>query len=474
MTEATALNHVRGLRSVAGDTLIYGASIAAVPVALILATPILTRALGTSDFGLMDVLSGAVGVTAIAAMLGMDSAITRSYFDVGDNRAGIARAGALLVVAVSGLAALVGVGVWALVVGHDLHAAALAFLTVPLANALAMARLALLLPRRRTRYLVTAVATAAVAVGAAVAGVLAGGVAGYFAGLCVGTAAGVALTLAAGRGEQRLRALDFSGTRSLLRYGLPLVPASAAVWALFAVDRALVAGLRSYEEAGLYGLGAKVTAPMMLATSAFAIAWGPFILSQARELHDVLRARALTVVVAAAAGVLLVLVLFAPLFVRILAPESFESAARAVPGVALGWLFWAAATVLASEFAVMRRTRVIAGATLVAAVVNVGLNLALVPRYGFVAAAWTTAASFATLAALYLVLERRTARPPYRYGRLALIGAITAAGCSATLVSADGIGLAFRAVVAVGALLALWAVAATGRGPADSHYDARP
>ena len=151
---------------------------------------------------------------------------------------------------------------------------------------------------------------------------------------------------------------------------------------------------------------------MMLATSAFAIAWGPFILSQARERHDVLRARALTVVVAAAAGVMLVLVLFAPLFVRILAPESFESAARAVPGVALGWLFWAAATVLASEFAVMRRTRVIAGATLVAAAVNLALNLALVPQYGFVAAAWTTAASFATLAALYLVLERRTARPP--------------------------------------------------------------
>ena len=171
---------------------------------------------------------------------------------------------------------------------------------------------------------------------------------------------------------------------------------------------------------------------------------------------------------------MLVLVLFAPLFVRILAPESFESAARAVPGVALGWLFWAAATVLASEFAVMRRTRVIAGATLVAAAVNLALNLALVPQYGFVAAAWTTAASFATLAALYLVLERRTARPPYRYGRLALIGAITAVGCSATLVSADGIGLAFRAAVAVGALLALWAVAATGRGPADSHYDARP
>lgn len=474
MTAATALNDVRGLRSVAGDTLVYGASIAAVPVALILATPVLTRALGTSDFGLMDVLSGALGVTAIAAMLGMDSAITRSYFDGGVDHAGIARAGALLVVAVSSAAALAAVGVWGLVVGHDLLAAALAFLTVPLANALAMARLALLLPRRRTRYLVTAVSTAAVAVAAAVAGVLAAGVAGYFAGLCVGTAAGLVLTSAAGRGQLRGRAVDFSGARSLLSYGLPLVPAAAAVWALFAVDRALVAGLRSYEEAGLYGLGAKVTAPMMLATSAFAIAWGPFILSQPRERHDALRARTLTAVVAAAAAVMLVLVLLAPLVVRILAPESFESAARAVPGVALGWLFWAAATVLASEFAVMRRTRVIAGATLVAAAVNLALNLALVPQYGFVAAAWTTAASFAALAALYLVLERRTARPPYRYGRLALIGAITAAGGCATLVAAEGLGLAFRAAVALGAILALWAVVATDRGPMDSHYDARP
>jgi O-antigen/teichoic acid export membrane protein len=471
---ATALNGVRGLRSVAGDTVIYGASIAAVPVALILATPVLTRTLGTSDFGLMDVLSGAAGVTAIAAMLGMDSAITRSYFDVDANRAGIARAGALVVVAVSSGAALAAVGVWALVVGHDLLAAALAFLTVPLANALAMARLALLLPRRRTRYLLTAVATAAVAVAAAIAGVVAGGVAGYFAGLCLGTAAGFAFTLAAGSRPRRIRALDFSGARNLLRYGLPLVPASAAVWALFAVDRALVAGLRSYEEAGLYGLGAKVTAPMMLATSAFAIAWGPFILSQPRERHDALRARALTAVVAAAAGVMLVLVLFAPLLVRVLAPESFDSAARAVPGVALGWLFWAAATILASEFAVMRRTRVIAAATLVAAAVNLTLNLALVPRYGFVAAAWTTAASFAALAGLYLVLERRTARPPYRYRRLALIGAIAAAGGCATLVAADGAGLALRGAVAIGAILGLWSVVATDREATGSHYDARP
>jgi O-antigen/teichoic acid export membrane protein len=115
-----------------------------------------------------------------------------------------------------------------------------------------------------------------------------------------------------------------------------------------------------------------------------------------------------------------------------------------VPGIALGWLGWAAATVLQTEFAIERRTSVIAGATGIAAGANVLLNLVLIPAYGFVGAAWATAASFLLLALLFWVWERRTVRPPYDVPRLGAVIAVTAAGSAALLSDS----LAVRALAA--------------------------
>ena len=74
-----------------------------------------------------------------------------------------------------------------------------------------------------------------------------------------------------------------------------------------------------------------------------------------------------------------------------------------------------------------RQTRVIPLVTLAAASVNVGLNLWLVPRYGAIAAAWSTLAAYAVL----LVLTWRTAERlhpfPYEYRRLGLIAGLALA-----------------------------------------------
>lgn len=245
----------------------------------------------------------------------------------------------------------------------------------------------------------------------------------------------------------------------MFAYGLPLIPAAAASWAIFAVDRTLVAALRNFDEAGLYGLGAKVTAPMMLLTSAFAVAWAPFIFGQPPARRRDLRARALTAVVAGSAALLVCIVVFAPELVDLLGGGDFAEARDAVPGVALGWMGWAAGTVLATTFAIERRTRVIGVVTSGAAIVNVGLNLVLIPEFGFEGAAWATAASFGLLALAYAVWEYRGDAAPYRFGRLAAVAGIAGAACAAAALD----DVPARLVVCVAAVAALVAVAASDR-----------
>jgi len=456
--DAPVVEHPRGLRSLAADSIVYGASIAALPAALILSTPIVARMLGTDGYGALDVLSGLVALASIGAMLGMDAAVARSWFETSDERrrSDVVRTAVTTVTVASAVIAVPAFALFALAAGH-VAAAALAFGAMPIINAQAIVRTRFLLARRRPLYLAAALLQALVGVGGAVVLVALGaGSTGYFLGLAVGAASALVFTMAAaGLTRRRGSWLDRRELPRLLAFGLPLVPAAAAVWAVFAVDRTLVAALRSFHEAGLYGVGAKVTAPMMLLASAFSIAWGPFILGQPDERRAELRGRALTAVVAGAAAFLVVLVLFAPQLVRVFGGPKFEGAERAVPGVAFGWLAWAAAAVLATEFSVRRRTWPIAVATGAAALANVVLNLILIPPFGYVAAAWVTAASFTLLVAVYIVWERRFEQTPYRFGRLVLVGLLIAGAMLALLTPS----LLVRIPVALVAAAALAAVA---------------
>jgi O-antigen/teichoic acid export membrane protein len=466
----------RGLRALLADSLVYGIAVAAVPAAALLATPVLARVLDPAGYGLLDVLSSLLALATVVALVGLDQAVTRGYFDhaadeVGPRRA-VVRTGLTIAVAVSvGLAALLAAGGALVQVarGGDLNtervgAVAAAILVLPLATTLTVARLPLLLERRRWSYVGIGLLQAGAGVATGVLLVVAGlGPPGYFLGLAFGAACALVLTLARTRPFGPGASWDRAQAGALLRFGVPLVPATVLIWVVFAVDRTLLVSFRDLEEAGYYGLASRVTAPLLLAVSAFGVAWSPLIMSQVRARQPELRARTLTGILAATGSILLVLVVFAEPLVRVFGGSEFAPAVRAVPPLALGWLGWAAATVLLTEFSVTRRTTAIAAVTGVAALANLVLNLALIPPFGFVGAAWATAVSFVLMALVAWAWERRLTRTPYRWGRLAAIAAVLGAAAPAALLPDTFVGHMARAAVCALAIAVLVYVAVSDR-----------
>jgi O-antigen/teichoic acid export membrane protein len=454
-----------GLRSLFADSAVYGLSAAALPVALILATPFVARELGPEGFGTVDVLTTLVALMSVVAAAGMDSAAVRSYFDYsdaeGERRHTVVRTAVLVVFTSSAAIAVAAAAAGAAFAATaetsvSVAAVVVAVALMPVTSSQLIARVTFLLERRRTAYLVAGVLNAVLGAGGAVVLVALGlGPAGYFVGLALGALAALAFSLMAGGLLRGARWLDRREAGIMLRYGLPLVPAAAASWMIFAVDRALIATLKGFDDAGQYGLAAKVTAPMLLVATAFATAWGPFVMRQDAARRLDLRIRALPAVGAMAGAAFVWLVLFGDELVDALGGSEFESADRAVPGIALGWLAWTVAIVLQTELAVSRRTGVIALVTGAAAVANVVANLVLIPPFGFVGAAWATALSFALLAMLYAVYERRLSPAPYPLVTLALI-ATTVGAASAALLTTS---LAFRVAAAAAATLVLAALA---------------
>jgi O-antigen/teichoic acid export membrane protein len=237
---------------------------------------------------------------------------------------------------------------------------------------------------------------------------------------------------------------------------------------MFAIDRTLLASMRGLFDVGYYALASKLAAPLFLLLNAFAAAWIPFILEQPEHRRLELRARALTAVTAAAGIAFVAILLAAPALLRLVGGRAYHGSLGAVPGLALGWLAWGVAFVLSTEFMISRRTKVVAAVTGASAVGNILLNVILIPPFGFVGAAWTSAATFVFLAAGYLVLERRRVRVPYRWPRLLFAAGVIAAA-TVVLVPAH-VEFSARLGAAVVAAAILAAIALTDRaGSGRAH-----
>jgi O-antigen/teichoic acid export membrane protein len=150
----------------------------------------------------------------------------------------------------------------------------------------------------------------------------------------------------------------------------------------------------------------------------------------------------------------------APELVHLMAAPEYQAAAAVVPIVALTGLCEGFRYVVTVGIAFQKRPIIRSGAMGVAAVVNVVLNILLIPRHGMVGAAWAMLAGFVTMIVIEFVVSRRFYPIPYQYGRLAkLVGVVTVLYAATGLVP-SGASLAVMAektaLLLVGYPLLLW------------------
>jgi O-antigen/teichoic acid export membrane protein len=235
----------------------------------------------------------------------------------------------------------------------------------------------------------------------------------------------------------RRELLGFEFDRKLFeameRFGLPLVPSALALIAVTFSSRFFLAHLSGLDEVGRYELGVRIASVMVLLLTAFRNAWPAF----AYSIEDDTLARrtyafVLTYLVAATSWVALTLGLLSPWLVQILAPSNhaYWPGHRVVGLLAFGAVMLAGYIVVSIGIGRARRTQfnwVVTGA---AAVLNITLNVILIPPYGMIGAAIATLAAYALMFVLMSVHAQRTYPTPYQWRRVA-----TALGAGAALLA---------------------------------------
>jgi O-antigen/teichoic acid export membrane protein len=378
-------------------------------VSRILATlllPLYTHYLPPGSYGRVEIVTAATAVLAILLQLGISSAFFRFYFDAKEDaeRLVVIRTSFWFTMAMSTLGLVLGVvfaapiGHW-LGLGHDpslVRAGAVGLWAQTNYQQLtALFRV----EERSVQYAIASVANVLITVAAMVLFVA------YFhwgaVGLVVGNFTGtlvVYTVLLAYRYEQLGAQFDRGLFRKMQQFGMPLIPSALALWTINFVDREFVSWYKGNAEVGVYSAAVKIASLITFVMVAFRTAWPAFAYSieddrEAKRTYSFV----LTYLLALTSWAALALGALAPWWVRLLTDPRYQRAEKGVALLAFAGAVYAGYVVLAIGSGRARKTQWNWAVTGAGAAVNVGLNFWLVPRFGMVGAAVSTAVAYVVL-----------------------------------------------------------------------------
>lgn len=192
-----------------------------------------------------------------------------------------------------------------------------------------------------------------------------------------------------------------------LRFGLPLIPHDLSRIVLSQFDRIMIAQSVGDAQAGLFSFACNLGLPIEVLTTSIDTAWCPWLFERLREGdYARIRRRAFDIAMLMSVGAS-ALMLISPELIRLLsAPGYWESRYVAVP-IVLSMYFAFLYILPAGVEYYLKKTQYIAAGTMAVAVLNVVLNALCIPRFGYVAAAYTTMVSYALYYLFHTLLSRR-------------------------------------------------------------------
>ena len=211
--------------------------------------------------------------------------------------------------------------------------------------------------------------------------------------------------------------LNLRLVKSLVRIGLPSIFGLLAFLVIDFADRQMIERLLNIESLGIYSIGYNFGMVMLLAVNAFGTAWPPFFMSfvNKRDEAQVVFGKVLKYyLLSFGALALLFFVVAKPMTVLLTAP-AFHDAFTVVGLVAAAYMLKGCYLILLPGIYFAEKLYWQSAIEWVAALMNIGLNLLLIPRIGIAGAAYATLASYLCLTVLAWIVSRRHLQVKYEW-----------------------------------------------------------
>ncbi|MBN1269164.1 MAG: oligosaccharide flippase family protein [Kiritimatiellae bacterium] len=222
-------------------------------------------------------------------------------------------------------------------------------------------------------------------------------------------------------------AWDRAMFRNASAYGIRVMPYMLSSTLLANTDRVLLAHLSSNAQLGLYGVAFKLANIVYMATQALLTSYQPYFFriaaSEERAKVEGLLGALSTQVMLLLLVVLVAVILLMDEIVAIMLDARFSDAARVAPWLASAVLFHSFSAIMGLGANFAKKHLWFAWIVLAGGVLNVGLDLLVIPRYGAVGAAVATAAAALVMMFLRLACSQHYWPVRFAYRPLLEVGA---------------------------------------------------
>lgn len=195
-----------------------------------------------------------------------------------------------------------------------------------------------------------------------------------------------------------------------LLFNIPLLPHYLSQVVLSSSDRIMIANMCSAADAGVYSIAYSVGMLMTLLTNSLNSTVVPW-LYRTLDAKKLKRIDRMSVSLLDALALIVVFVdILAPEVVGILAPGEYSEAMTLVPVIAASVFFMFMYSYCSNIEFYYEKTRLAAIASVIAAVLNLGLNAVFIPMFGYRAAGYTTLICYVALGAAHYAFSQRVTR----------------------------------------------------------------
>ena len=173
-------------------------------------------------------------------------------------------------------------------------------------------------------------------------------------------------------------------------YNVPLVPHYLSQVILSSSDRIMIERLVDSNAAGIYSLAYSIALIMTLFNNSIMQTLSPWMYKKIKEkkIKDISKIGYASLIAIALVNLLLIMV--APEAISIFAPNNYHEAMYVIPPVAMSVFFMYTYDLFAKFEFYYEKTKLIATATVIGALVNLILNYIFIKSIGYIAAAYTT------------------------------------------------------------------------------------
>ncbi len=182
----------------------------------------------------------------------------------------------------------------------------------------------------------------------------------------------------------------------LLRYSIPLIPATVLWWITDVSDRYLVTYFRGSSENGLYSASYKIPTLITLVAGIFIEAWQFSAIDEKDDESEL--SKFYSTVFNAFMGVVFlasaVLIFASKLCAKLLFDDSYFAAWRYIPTLLVATAFMALVSFFGTVYMVKKKSVTSLLTAISGAVINIILNILLIPKYGPLGAAFATAVCY--------------------------------------------------------------------------------